>query len=112
MRAAESRIGRSPTGPWTALPDCGKGEASKELVEQMCGIAGVFAYRGAGRSVHEAPLLAAREAMKVRGPDGAGLWWDEAGRIGFAHRRLAIIDLDDRALQPMHMPAHGLTIIF
>lgn len=78
----------------------------------MCGIAGVFAYRGEGRSANEAPLLAAREAMKVRGPDGAGLWWDEAGRIGFAHRRLAIIDLDERALQPMHMPERGLTIIF
>jgi asparagine synthase (glutamine-hydrolysing) len=78
----------------------------------MCGIAGVFAYRGEGRSAKEAQLLAAREAMQVRGPDGAGLWWDEAGRIGFAHRRLAVIDLEDRALQPMHMPERALTIVF
>lgn len=78
----------------------------------MCGIAGVFAYRGAGRSADEAGLLAAREAMRTRGPDGAGIWWDEKGRIGLAHRRLAIIDLDDRALQPMHLSGRSLSIVF
>lgn len=78
----------------------------------MCGIAGVFAYRGEGRSANEARLLAAREAMKARGPDGTGLWWDDAGRIGFAHLRLAVIDLDARAAQPMHLPEHGLTITY
>jgi len=78
----------------------------------MCGIAGVFAYKAGDRAALEAPLLAASERMRTRGPDGAGLWWDEEGRVGLAHRRLAIIDLDDRALQPMHMPEHGLTIVF
>ncbi len=78
----------------------------------MCGIAGCFAYRNGERGTLEPALLAARESMRARGPDGHGQWWDAAGRLGFAHRRLAIIDLDDRALQPMHMPERGLTIVY
>lgn len=39
--------------------------------------------------------------MLQRGPDAAGEWWSEDGRVGLAHRRLAILDLDARANQPM-----------
>lgn len=42
-----------------------------------------------------------REAMRARGPHGAGLWMGAEGRIGLGHRRLAIIDPDPRADQPM-----------
>jgi asparagine synthase (glutamine-hydrolysing) len=34
------------------------------------------------------------EALRHRGPDDDGLWTDPQGDIGFAHRRLSIIDLD------------------
>ena len=78
----------------------------------MCGIAGLFNYSGEKGRELEAQLIAARERMAMRGPDGAGLWWNEDSRVGFAHRRLAIIDLDDRALQPMHLSERGLSIIF
>src|SRR6185436_19921678 len=78
----------------------------------MCGIAGLFNYSGKKGRALEAQLIAARERMAMRGPDGAGLWWSEDERVGLAHRRLAIIDLDDRALQPMHLPERGLSIIF
>jgi asparagine synthase (glutamine-hydrolysing) len=78
----------------------------------VCGIAGSFAYAAAAENLTDEQLLRVREAMARRGPDGEGLWWNERRRIGLAHRRLAILDLDSRALQPMHLPEHGLTIVF
>jgi asparagine synthase (glutamine-hydrolysing) len=45
--------------------------------------------------------------MARRGPDGDGTWIAENGRVGLAHRRLAIIDLSDAAAQPMTYEAGG-----
>jgi asparagine synthase (glutamine-hydrolysing) len=67
----------------------------------MCGINGIFAYHSASNLPKEAELLATREAMRARGPDGSGAWWSADRRCGFGHRRLSIIDLSDRAAQPM-----------
>jgi asparagine synthase (glutamine-hydrolysing) len=50
------------------------------------------------------------EAMRARGPDGDGLWLGPAGDVGLAHRRLSIIDLSERAAQPM-VSADGLQAI-
>ena len=36
-----------------------------------------------------------------RGPDGEGAWFNDNKSVGFGHRRLSIIDLEDRAAQPM-----------
>ncbi len=41
------------------------------------------------------------EAMKHRGPDGRGVWCDDARSVFLGHVRLAIIDTSDAALQPM-----------
>ena len=41
------------------------------------------------------------EAIEHRGPDGNGTWVSDELGAGLCHRRLAIIDLSDRALQPM-----------
>ncbi|HVB17210.1 MAG TPA: asparagine synthase (glutamine-hydrolyzing) [Stellaceae bacterium] len=67
----------------------------------MCGINGIFAYHPAASALKESELLATREAMRRRGPDGAGAWWSGDRRCGLAHRRLTILDLSDRAAQPM-----------
>ena len=67
----------------------------------MCGIAGLFAYGAHAPPIARQALLAMRDQMRVRGPDGAGSWVAEDERIGLAHRRLAIIDLSDSAAQPM-----------
>lgn len=64
----------------------------------MCGVVGAFAR--AGTDVADESLRAALARMARRGPDGEGMWRDDGVALG--HRRLAIIDLDPRAVQPMH----------
>lgn len=56
----------------------------------MCGIAGLF-YPAVAKPVEPARLRAMGDAMAHRGPDGADEW--TAPGVGFAHRRLSIIDV-------------------
>jgi asparagine synthase (glutamine-hydrolysing) len=62
----------------------------------VCGIGGIVDGR-----VDPAALLAMASTMAHRGPDGQGVWSDE--EAGLAFRRLAIIDLDPRSDQPLHL---------
>lgn len=39
--------------------------------------------------------------VEHRRPDGNGLWYDPQVGVGIGHARLSIIDLSDRASQPM-----------
>lgn len=48
--------------------------------------------------------------MRVRGPDGEGMWQDDGVVLG--HRRLAVIDLDARAAQPMRSGCGRYTIVY
>ena len=66
----------------------------------MCGIAGILDC-GSLRSVQEEELAAMQRTMRHRGPDGSGQWISPNGTVGLAHLRLAIIDLSDKAAQPM-----------
>jgi asparagine synthase (glutamine-hydrolysing) len=74
----------------------------------MCGICGEihFGDRWADGTV----VARMAEALRPRGPDAAGLVLH--GRVGFGHQRLKIIDLSEKAAQPMVDPALGLTIVF
>jgi asparagine synthase (glutamine-hydrolysing) len=76
----------------------------------MCGLAGIFEHDRA--PVDSAALMRMREAMRLRGPDGAGLWLDPDGGVGLAHRRLAIIDLTERGAQPMASSDGRLHVVF
>jgi asparagine synthase (glutamine-hydrolysing) len=75
----------------------------------MCGIVGTAA---------KTPLLDRSwladgcDAITHRGPDDAGEWWSVDGRVGLGHRRLSILDLSPLGYQPMHLPEHGLTVVF
>ena len=48
--------------------------------------------------------------MSDRGPDGAGMW--AQGPLALGHRRLKIIDLSERAAQPLVDGELGLTVVF
>ncbi|HXG61674.1 MAG TPA: asparagine synthase (glutamine-hydrolyzing) [Planctomycetota bacterium] len=78
----------------------------------MCGIAGIFSYGPDGPLVDNAELVRMRDRMASRGPDGAGLWRSEDGRIALAHRRLAILDPSPAGVQPMSSPDGSLVIVF
>ena len=76
----------------------------------MCGIAGLYAYHYAANPVDVTELRRIRDRMAARGPDGVGEWRSPDGRLGFGHRRLAIIDLSERGAQPM-VSADGKIVI-
>ena len=78
----------------------------------MCGIAGIYAYLDVAPPVDRAELARMNDRMAPRGPDGSGDWLSADGRVGFTHRRLAIIDLSERGAQPMHSADGALTITF
>ena len=67
----------------------------------MCGIVGVLNFKNSSFRVTEPYLIRMRDTMVHRGPDGAGAWIADDGRIGLGHRRLSIIDLSPAAAQPM-----------
>ena len=65
----------------------------------MCGIAG---YVSTSNGMDPSPVEAVRrmsDRMRKRGPDAEGIWANEGVVLG--HRRLAILDLDQRSDQPM-----------
>lgn len=63
----------------------------------MCGIAG--ALRLDGRPADRSTVSRMGEILHHRGPDGEGVHID--GPLGFAHRRLAVIDPSSAGAQPM-----------
>jgi asparagine synthase (glutamine-hydrolysing) len=78
----------------------------------MCGIAGIYAYKSDAPKVDKEELISIRDKMLARGPDGFGVWYSANQHVGLAHRRLAIIDLSDDGMQPMHDPDNGNWIVF
>jgi asparagine synthase (glutamine-hydrolysing) len=78
----------------------------------MCGINAIYAYRSSAAPVDPDELVRTREAMHSRGPDAAGAWLSADGRAGLGHRRLSIIDVSDRANQPMLSREGDMAIVF
>jgi len=73
----------------------------------MCAIAGI--YNLDGKPVEEKLLQRMAEIMKHRGPDDEGHYLNR--NIGFAHRRLSIIDLSSVGHQPMSNEEKTIWII-
>jgi asparagine synthase (glutamine-hydrolysing) len=75
----------------------------------MCGIVGIAS---AAPVASRDWLAVGRDAMIHRGPDDSGEWWSADGRVGLAHRRLAIVDLSPAGHQPMLHASADLIIVF
>lgn len=75
----------------------------------MCGICGHIRLPGLpeGAATRLEPVLA---GIAHRGPNQTGRW--QAPGVAFGHTRLSILDLDERAGQPMHDPHTGNVIVF
>jgi asparagine synthase (glutamine-hydrolysing) len=74
----------------------------------MCGIAGEIRFDN--KFADTAAVGRMMKALAPRGPDGSGLL--ARGRLALGHRRLKIIDLSEKASQPMDDPQLGLSVCF
>ena len=72
----------------------------------MCGILGVLYFNG--QKANAQTLLQAAQWMNHRGPDDEGVWTRDS--VGFAHKRLSILDLSSAGHQPM-VSADGSRVI-
>jgi asparagine synthase (glutamine-hydrolysing) len=64
----------------------------------MCGIAGLIS----AQRIDPRLLKRMGDVIAHRGPDDDGTWIDAEAGVGFAHRRLSIVDLSPHGHQPMH----------
>lgn len=65
----------------------------------MCGIAGIVSKNRL--LVSKQRLQSATQCLRHRGPEAEGLWINEDNTTALGHLRLSIIDLSERAAQPM-----------
>jgi len=74
----------------------------------MCGLCGEITFDGSAASLEA--LTAMTCALEPRGPDAQGIL--ARGSVALGHRRLKIIDLSEKAQQPMVDSELGLSIAF
>ena len=74
----------------------------------MCGICGEIRFDDRPASQEAVRRMLPR--LERRGPDAGGLW--QADAVALGHRRLAIIDLSERANQPMVDEVLDLVLVF
>jgi len=75
----------------------------------MCGFIALYS---SSKSWKKDALANGSKAMIKRGPDADGEWWSDDRKVAMAHRRLAIIDLNNNASQPMESINKRFIIVF
>ncbi len=73
----------------------------------MCGIAGFIS-----RNYNQEHLRLLTSAVKHRGPDAEGFYYEPADHVGLGHRRLSIIDLSAAANQPFYSHCGRYVLVF
>lgn len=76
----------------------------------MCGVAGAHAQLNVASL--QSCLEGMSDAQKHRGPDADGIWIEPEFGLGFAHRRLSIIDLSEAGNQPMSSEDGRMVVCF
>jgi len=64
----------------------------------LCGIVG---YYNCECDNNLQALISMRDSLTHRGPDDAGIYFDDINQLGFGHRRLSVLDLTSLGHQPM-----------
>jgi len=79
----------------------------------MCGISGFlrFSNRLSKEKLDSYSILMAKKLIK-RGPDSFGVWSDPKSNISLSHRRLSILDLSEKANQPMICSNNRFVIVY
>lgn len=75
----------------------------------MCGITGALAFTASGLAYPQA-CQDAVSALKLRGPDGQGLFQENP--IALGHARLSIIDVSNNGAQPFIDPSGRYVLVF
>ena len=79
----------------------------------MCGLTGFWNKSSSwGEEKCQSLLRQMADKIKSRGPDSQGVWYDKTSGIGFAHRRLSIVDLSSTGQQPMHSSSGNYVIAY
>ena len=65
----------------------------------MCGIAGISIFNN--DIIADGDINTLTDAVKHRGPDGRGIWFNSDRTVALGHRRLSILDLSENGKQPM-----------
>jgi len=75
----------------------------------MCGFVGIISV---DIIINKQELINGTDSIRHRGPDNQGIWISDDKRIGLAHRRLSVIDLQASANQPMISEDKSAVIVF
>jgi len=75
----------------------------------MCGIAGQVNF---DKPIVEQDINAMNDALRHRGPDGFGTYFNESKTVGLGHRRLSFLDLSEAGKQPMSAANHKFWITY
>lgn len=75
----------------------------------MCGILGYLSFK---KNFDELSLHNMVVTLSHRGPDAAGVWFDESSGVSLGHVRLSILELTEAGAQPMHSACDRFVLSF
>lgn len=78
----------------------------------MCGVTGFFDPVGLSGEEARARLQQMADALRHRGPDDCGVWFEPLTGLGLGHTRLAIVDRSPAGHQPMLSATERFAIAF
>ena len=77
----------------------------------MCGLAGIVGGSWTADAWRE-QLRRMSDALRHRGPDDSGEWFDAEVGVGLSHRRLSILDLSEEGAQPMRSAGGRFVLVY